>query len=129
MGTLWRIGRRIPYHLLGVISYPSNNSVTDKSHGFSFPFEGGETVLVYRFFLLLLIWLYDSSNMDKVLRNWNHLSLTENKGARVNLESDSDAATTEFILATRFLTRRVLNVKAISRTFKPLWKAQNGFHI
>lgn len=67
--------------------------------------------------------------MDKVLRNWNHLSLTENKGARVNLESDSDAATTEFILATRFLTRRVLNVKAISRTFKPLWKAQNGFHI
>ena len=26
-------------------------------------------------------------------------------------------------------TRRVLNVETIGRTFKPLWKAQNGFHI
>lgn len=67
--------------------------------------------------------------MDEVLRNWNHLSLSKDKGARVTLESDSDATTNEFILATRFLTRRVLNVEAIGRTFKPLWKAQNGFHM
>ena len=67
--------------------------------------------------------------MDEVLRNWNRLSLTEDEGTRVNLESDSDAAATEFILAARFLTCRVLNVEAIGQTFKPLWKAQNGFHI
>ena len=102
MGTPWRLSNRIPYHRLGVISYPSSNNVTNRAHGFSFPFGGGETALVYRFFLLLLIWLYDSSNIDEVLRNWNHLSLTKDKGARVNLESNSDAAATEFILTTRY---------------------------
>ncbi|KAL0008799.1 hypothetical protein SO802_010301 [Lithocarpus litseifolius] len=67
--------------------------------------------------------------MHEVLNNWNRLSLTEDEGARVNLESDADEAVKEYILAARFLTRRVLNVEAIGRTFKPLWKARHGFHI
>ena len=80
-------------------------------------------------FLKSALLVSNTSTMDEVLSNWNRLSLTEDEGERVNLESDSDEVVKEYILAARFLTHRVLNVEAIGRTFKPLWKAQHGFHI
>lgn len=69
------------------------------------------------------------SNMDEVLKDWNRFSLTEDEGARVNLDDNQKEVNKEYILAARFLTRRVLNVEAIGRTFRPLWKAHNGFQI
>ena len=35
----------------------------------------------------------------------------------------------DFTLAAKFLTKRILNVEAIAKTFSPLWKSQNDFHI
>ncbi|KAL0013013.1 hypothetical protein SO802_000082 [Lithocarpus litseifolius] len=35
----------------------------------------------------------------------------------------------EFTLAAKFLTKRTLIVEAVARTFSPLWKSQNDFHI
>ncbi|XP_050280423.1 uncharacterized protein LOC126721434 [Quercus robur] len=67
--------------------------------------------------------------MDEVLKDWNRLSLTQDEGARVNLDNNKEEVNKEYILAARFLARRVLNVEAIGRTFKPLWKAHNGFQI
>ena len=32
-------------------------------------------------------------------------------------------------MAAKFLTRRVLNVEAIGRTFKPLWRAKKDFKV
>lgn len=34
-----------------------------------------------------------------------------------------------FNLATKFLTKRVVNIDLVSRTFKPLWRRQNDFKI
>ena len=48
--------------------------------------------------------------MDEGLKDWNRLSLTEDEGARVNLDDNQEEVNKEYILATRFLARRVLNV-------------------
>ena len=38
-------------------------------------------------------------------------------------------AAKEVILAAKFMTRRALNIEAIGRTLKPVWKTQNGFEM
>ena len=58
-------------------------------------------------FLKSALLVSNTSTMDEVLSNWNRLSLTEDEGERVNLESDSDEVVKEYILAARFLTHRV----------------------
>lgn len=78
--------------------------------------RGGDTILVIDLLpisslLLLVFFLFP--NMDNVLRDWNRLSLTEDEGARANLQNNQAATTKEFILATRLLTRRVLNVEVV----------------
>lgn len=44
----------------------------------------------------------------------------------VNLDRNS-SSTDEFVLAAKFLTKRVLNVEATGRTFKPLWNTRRDF--
>ena len=38
----------------------------------------------------------------------------------VHVNLDRNSSTDEFVLAAKFLTKRVLNVEATGRTFKPL---------
>ena len=33
------------------------------------------------------------------------------------------------MLATKFFTKRALNVDAVARTFRPLWRTKASFHI
>ena len=51
---------------------------------------------------------------------WAHFSLSEEeeRGAEVSRQEDVIIHR----LAGKFLTKRVLNVDAVARTFKPLWK-------
>ena len=58
---------------------------------------------------------------------WAHFSLTEEEegGAKV----PKDAEESVYRLAGRFYTKRVLNVDAVARTFKPLWRTTGELKI
>ena len=64
--------------------------------------------------------------MKDVLNDWKRFSLLEEETNRVTLDEENLDAK-EVILATKFMTRRALNIKAIGRTLKPLWKTRNSF--
>ena len=65
--------------------------------------------------------------MEDLTRQWNGLSLSNREGPKFRL--NNDLARSEFFLATNFFTKRALNTNAIVATFKPLWRAKNGFEV
>ena len=67
--------------------------------------------------------------MDDVIKDWKKLSLTDTEGTKINLSKSKNLFKREHVLAAKFMTRRALNVEAIGRTFKPLWRARNDFQI
>ena len=67
--------------------------------------------------------------MDEVLKAWKKLSLTSEEEEKVKLTKSQFSKKNEHVLAARFMTRRALNVEAVGRTFKPLWRAWKGFEI
>ncbi|XP_065638603.1 uncharacterized protein LOC136071356 [Quercus suber] len=65
--------------------------------------------------------------MEDLTRQWTGLSLSNREEPKFRL--NNDLATPEFFLAAKFFTKRALNPDAIAATFKPLWRAKNGFKI
>jgi len=65
--------------------------------------------------------------MDEVLSAWKKLSLTAEESTKLSLSKSKNLRRKEYILAAKFLTKRALNVDAIGRTFKPLWRVKNEF--
>ena len=65
--------------------------------------------------------------MEDLTRQWNGLSLTQQEEPKFQLKND--LATTEYIIAAKFLTKQALNIEAIAATFKPLWRSRNGFKV
>lgn len=59
--------------------------------------------------------------------SWEKLSLSESEGSKFAIKEDQEAK--EHLLAAKFLTRRVLNMEAIAKTFTLLWKTRKGFEI
>ena len=41
----------------------------------------------------------------------------------------SNSKKREFVLAGEFFTRRTLNVEAVAKTFRPLWRTKGGFNV
>ena len=62
--------------------------------------------------------------MDSITKEWSRLSLFE-EGSWFVL--NNNLRTQEFIIVVKFLTKCVLNVDVVVRTFKSLWQSQNGF--
>ena len=123
---------RIYIIFLGMISSSSNNKVISRLMVFFF-FQGwGHTILL----LLSTVFLNYLKNitisfltMEEVLENWRKLSLTESEGAKVSLKKAKNLLAKDHVLAAKFLTKRALNVEAIGRTFKPLWRSNGEFTI
>ena len=65
--------------------------------------------------------------MEKLMGLWEKLSLSESEGSKFAIRDDQEAE--EHLLAAKFLTRRVLNMEAIAKTFTLLWKTRKGFEI
>ena len=65
--------------------------------------------------------------MDSLTREWERFYLTGKEGVKIHL--NSSLTQPEFILVARFLTCRPINTEAITRTFRPLWRAEKGFVI
>ena len=65
--------------------------------------------------------------MEDLSKQWTRLLLLDREGDKITL--GKNRGSNEHIIAAKFLTRRALNVDAIGRTFKPLWRAINGFTI
>ena len=71
-----------------------------------------------------------SFTMECILEGWSRFSLSDKEGDRVRLEKKQQTAdSNEIVLAAKFLNRRVLNVDAIGRTFRAVWKTRKSFDI
>ena len=70
-----------------------------------------------------------TQTMDEVLSAWENLSLTAEESTKLSLTKSKNLKEKEYVLAAKFLTKRALNVEAIGRTFKPLWRARDEFKI
>ncbi|KAK7828355.1 uncharacterized protein CFP56_030356 [Quercus suber] len=67
--------------------------------------------------------------MEEILYDWKKLSLTDAEDVKLSLSRSKNIRSKEHILAAKFLTKRALNVEAIGRTFKPLWRAKKDFKV
>ena len=67
------------------------------------------------------------SNMEELAKRWKKLSLTKIEGNKVDLTSDMKKL--DFVLATKFFTRRTLNIEALAKNFHPLWHTKGRFEV
>ena len=65
--------------------------------------------------------------MDEITRRCDNLSLSVREEKTVVLSKKNQVV--EFILVAKFCTRRALNMEAVARTFRPLWRTKGNFHI
>lgn len=56
-----------------------------------------------------------------------NLALTEKEGLKFSLPKSEVAE--GFVVAAKFFTKRKINLEAVARTLKSIWKAERGFEI
>ena len=67
-------------------------------------------------------------SMDDLTNRWRSLSLTEEEEeAKVDLTKEKKK--TGSVLAAKFFTRRTVNVEAVAKTFRPLWRTRGNFEL
>ena len=65
--------------------------------------------------------------MEELTRRYGNLSLSAREGQKVILSKKHHGS--EHVLATKFYTKRALNMEAVALTFRPLWRTKESFHI
>lgn len=65
--------------------------------------------------------------MDNLTKHWQRMSLNAREGEELGL--NDELSTKNFTMAAKFLTRRALNVEAVTRKFSPLWRSVKGFEV
>ena len=65
--------------------------------------------------------------MEKLSAMWGKFSLSESEENKFQVQDDLFGE--EFLLAARFFTVRAINIEAIGRTLKLLWRTKKGFEV
>ena len=65
--------------------------------------------------------------MDDLAQRWQKLSLLVNEGNKVDLTVKKKEG--EHVLAAKFLTHRNVNLEAVARTFRPIWRTRGSFEV
>ena len=65
--------------------------------------------------------------MEDLTKNWSKFSLSKKENTGFALLQTQKSKV--FVVAAKFLPSRFLVVEALVRTFKQLWRSQNGFKI
>lgn len=65
--------------------------------------------------------------MEDLALRWKKLSLSEAEGKKCDLSKNKKLQ--EHVLAAKFFTRRMVNVEAVARTFRPIWRTKRNFEV
>ena len=65
--------------------------------------------------------------MKDLANNWKKLSLLEKEGDEIDLSGNRK--TTSFVLVAKFFTRHSLNLEAVAKTFRSLWRTRDNFEV
>lgn len=65
--------------------------------------------------------------MEELSQRRKKLSLTDTEGSKFDLSNEKHLP--EFVLAGKFFTRRTINIEALAKTFRPLWRTRRNFEI
>ena len=65
--------------------------------------------------------------MEDLANSWTKLSLSEKEGDKLDLKKNKKDQ--RFVLATKFFTCRSLNVEAVAKTFRSLWRTRDNFEV
>nr|XP_023917378.1 uncharacterized protein At4g02000-like [Quercus suber]POF04428.1 uncharacterized protein CFP56_32041 [Quercus suber] len=65
--------------------------------------------------------------MEELTKKCDNLSLSTWEGKKVVLSKKNQVK--ECVIAAKFFTKRALNIEAVARTFRPLWRTKASFHI
>nr|POF25141.1 hypothetical protein CFP56_66044 [Quercus suber] len=66
-------------------------------------------------------------DIEELSTRWKKLTLSDSEENRIALRANRKKR--DFVLARKFFTRRTLNVEAITKTFRPLWRTKGGFNV
>ena len=75
----------------------------------------------------MFLWYPPQCDMEELKMRWKKLSLLEAEGKKHDLSKEKRTA--EYVLAVKFFTRRSINVEAVARTFRPLWRTKRNFEV
>lgn len=65
--------------------------------------------------------------MEQITESWSNMSLSEKEQIEFIIPEDHRKG--EFTIAAKFLTSCFLQMEAVARTFKQLWRTEGGFKI
>ena len=65
--------------------------------------------------------------MEDLTKSWTKLSLTEKERDKLDLSKRKKSH--GFVLVAKFYTRRSVNLEAVAKTFRPLWRTKHRFEV
>ena len=65
--------------------------------------------------------------MESIEEKWKKLSLSD--AEEIGVSCPKEDLPKKFILAAKFLTKRVINVESVARTFRPLWRSEKDVQL